>query len=101
MLKKLFYLVVGFYFLVLFQASFLPHFVFWGMVPNAVILLIAFLNLFEKTDGKCGLVSAFFAGFFLDIFSGRFLGFYVLVCLGIAIFIKYVFRNYIKLPVWI
>jgi rod shape-determining protein MreD len=101
MSKKLFFLIPGFYFFVLLQASFVPHFVFWGIVPNIVLVSVILINLFEKSDGKSGLISAIFAGFLLDIFSGRFVGFYMLICLGISVFIKYVLKNYIKLQAWI
>jgi rod shape-determining protein MreD len=101
MIKKIVIFIIIAYFLTLIQASFLPHFGFRGIIPNLVLILVFFVNLFEGSDKKSGLVFALAAGFFLDIFSGNFIGFYAAISLAIAIFLKYFLRNYIKLPVWI
>jgi rod shape-determining protein MreD len=90
--------IIAFYFLALFQASFMPHFGIYGVIPNIVLLAIFTVNFFEKQEGKVGFLVAIFGGFFMDIFSGRFLGFYVLISLGICFFVKYILRSYIRLP---
>ena len=59
------------------------------------------INLFEAQKGKLGLFGAFFGGFFLDIFSENFIGFWVLILLAIAVFIKFILRKYVRFPTFI
>lgn len=86
MLRTIF-LIVFLYVLVLVQAS-------WGFVPNFVLMSVVLINLLEKYRDESGIVAAFLGGFFLDIFSGRFFGFWIIITLAPAIFIKYFLKNY-------
>jgi len=96
-MKKLFLLIIFFYIATLLQTSFLPHFSI-GYLLNLVLISVVLINLFEDQGGKLGLLSAFFGGFFLDIFSQFFLGFWVIILLTTAIFIKLVLRKYVRFP---
>lgn len=98
MFKKILFSAIIFYFLALLQASFLPHFSVFGIVPNIVLFFVFLINLFEKNERTTGLIAAFAAGLFLDIFSGGFIGFYILISLAISILVKYVLREHIKIP---
>lgn len=98
MIKKILISIVVFYFLVLLQTSFLVHFNILGVVPNLALILAAFWNFFEKTKNYFGLYNAFLAGFFLDIFSQRPFGFYILILLTLAIFLKFFIRKYVQVP---
>jgi len=75
----------------------LVHFRVFGRVCNIVLLLVFFLNLLEPRKEKTGLISALIGGFFLDIFSSYFFGFYILISLVIAFFIKLVVKKYVRL----
>lgn len=94
--KKVLILILFFYILALFQTSFLVHF----RLLNFLLILVIFINLFERTGGNSGLFSALIGGFFLDIFSERLLGFHILILLLLAFLIKMVLKRYIQLPVF-
>ena len=96
--KKILVLIILCYFLTLLQTSFLVHFNIWGMVLNFVLLLIIIWNFFEKEQGLTGLFCALIGGLFLDIFSSRFIGFNVLILLGVAIFIKLIIKRHVRIP---
>lgn len=90
--------IIVFYFLVLIQTSFLVHFTIFGTVPNIVLILVILWNLLEKRRSYFGLINAIIAGFFLDVFSNHFIGFYVLILVGLAISIKLIFKRYVRIP---
>jgi rod shape-determining protein MreD len=100
MVRKTIISVLFLFFLAVFQTSFLIRFSFFGIVLNLVIIAVFLVNLLEKKENKLGVICAFLGGFFLDIFSlsGFFFGFYVLVCLIISFFIKFVFKRYVQTP---
>jgi len=98
MIKKILISIVIFYILVLLQASFLVHFSVWGIVPNLILIAIIFWNFFEKKKSYLGLYNALIGGFFLDIFSNKFIGFYILISLTLAIIIKLIFRKHVQIP---
>jgi len=100
MLKKLLISIIILYFLVLIQSSFLVYFLFWGRVLNLILILIIFWNLLENPKKYFGLYLAFIGGFFLDIFSNHFIGFNILILLGLAFFIKLIFRRYVEIPLF-
>lgn len=99
-MKNIFILIIFFYFVTLSQTSFFIHFPL-GHLLNFVLVLVILTNIFEAQEGKLGLFGAFFGGFFLDIFSEIFLGFWILILLAIAVFIKFVLRKYVRFPTFI
>ena len=98
-MAKVAFLIICFYLLTLLQTSFFPH---WPHIYllNLVLIIVALINLLEPQKEKFGLFSAFFGGFFLDIFSENFLGFWVLILLTISIFIKLILKKHVRLPVF-
>ena len=98
MLKKILISIIVFYFLVLIQTSFLVHFTIFDAVPNIVLILIIIWNFLEKRRNYLGITNALIGGFFLDVFSSHFIGFYVLILVGLAIFIKLIFKRYVRIP---
>lgn len=98
MYKKILISIIIFYFLALLQTSFLVHFSICGIVPNLILIVVILWNFFEKPKNYCGLYSAVIGGFFLDIFSNRFIGFYILILLALAIIIKLVLRKHVRIP---
>jgi rod shape-determining protein MreD len=95
MLKKQLILVILFYFLALAQASFLAHFHFFDVIPNLILIAVVALAFLEKSKDYSGGLPALGGGFFLDVFSGNFLGFHVLILLAVYSFIKIIFKRYV------
>lgn len=91
-MKKIIISLLFFYVLALFQTSFLVHF----SALNLILILIFFLNLFEKSEENFGLISALIGGFFLDVFSERTIGFHVLILFLLSLSIKLILRRYIR-----
>lgn len=102
MVKKILIYFLFFYILALFQTSFLIHFnLFLGRVGwclNLILISVILLNLFENLQQKSGILAAFIGGFFWDIFSENFIGFYILILLGVSIFIKFILKKYVRTP---
>jgi rod shape-determining protein MreD len=96
-MRNIFLLTFGFYVLILFQTSFLVHFNIMGVIPNFMLLAVALINFIEEPQKKLGIFAGFLGGFFLDIFSSNFLGFYILISLAIALFFKYAIRRHIRI----
>ena len=100
MIKKFLAIIIFFYILILFQASFLVHFdIFWSkfLIYGFILSLIAFLTLQNQ---YYSLIIAFIVGFFLDIFSGSFIGFHILILIGLVIFIKFILQKYVQIPIF-
>jgi len=98
MIKKILVFIIIFYFLALVQTSFLVHFKVWNMVPNLILFLVVVWNVFERADNKFGLYQAIIGGFFLDIFSDKFIGFNILILVISVILIKLFFKRYVRIP---
>ncbi len=98
MFKNPLFLVIFFYALVLLQTSFLVHFRMFGMVLNLVLISIIVINFLEKPNSHSGYFAALIGGFFLDIFSENFIGFWILILMAITIFIKLFLRQHVLLP---
>jgi rod shape-determining protein MreD len=98
-MRKFLILIIIFYILSLLQDSFLPHFDIKGYTLNLILISVIIINLFNgsRRQGNSGLGAAFIGGFFLDIFSENFIGFYILILLGLALLISGI-SQYIALP---
>ena len=83
------------------QTSFFVHFYLFGFIPNIILFLVIILNLLEKEKNlfSLGFFSAALGGFFLDIFSDRFIGFYILISICLVIFIKVFIKRYVRIPI--
>lgn len=97
MVRHVVFFVLLFYALVLLQASFLVNFTAWGYVPNLILIAVLLLNIFNS-DIKLGVETALIGGFFLDIFSSNFFGFWVLILLAAALFIQLILKRYVQIP---
>ncbi len=101
MVKKILLLVLGLYFLTLLQTSFSVFFDVRGITPNLVFIAVIFLNLFTSPKSGFGGISAFIGGFYLDVFSFSitgFFGLYTLILVSSALFIRFIFKRYVKIP---
>jgi len=94
MIKKFITIALIFYLIALAQSSFAPYFLIW--LPNFSLLLVALVNFLEPKDEIFGFGAAFLGGFFLDIFSEKFFGYYVIISLGIAFLFKGLLKNIIR-----
>lgn len=99
MAKKFLILILLFYLLALFEASFLIHFEKLSRVPSLILILIILLNFLEKPEKNPGIFSAFIGGFFWDIFSSRPIGFHILILIILAIFIKLILSKYVRIQI--
>jgi len=98
MVKKILILTLFLYFLTLLQTSFFIH--FSRYFPNLILITIVFINFFAPQNEEWwGIVSAILGGFFLDIFSENFFGYYILISLGISFFINFVLKKYVQIPI--
>lgn len=97
---KIIICILGLYLLSVLQTSFFVHFRIWGVIPNLVILLIALCGLLEKTENifSRGVFLAFVGGFFLDLYSPHFFGFYILISVFMVVAIKIILKKYVRIP---
>jgi len=99
MFKKILVSFILLYCLVLLEVSFFVHFsVSKSLFLNLVFILIIIWNLFEKPENNLGLYLAIIGGFFCDIFSPFFIGYHVLIFLGVSVFLKFIFKKYVQIP---
>jgi len=82
------------YFLSLIQTSFLPIFYYFNII--GIIVLI--INIYESPKKYFGIWTSFFGGFFLDIFSSHFFGYYTLVLILMSLLIKFVIKKNVSIP---
>ncbi len=102
-MRKIILLIISFYCLILLQVSFLAHFKLFGINLNFILISIILISIFEKPEGKLGIISAFLGGIYLDIFSinnhDLFFGIYTLISVIISLFIKFFLRKHVQIPV--
>lgn len=104
MMKRIVFFILFLYFLALFQTSFLVHFKILGMVPNLVLIAVILINIFTPYYQWQGIGLSLLGGFYLDLFSLScfgpnytcFFGFYTLVFLLIALFVKFIFKRHVQ-----
>lgn len=84
------------------QASFAPHFKLfaagWFEWINFVDVAVAVFAVFEHRRNKFGWLAAFCGGFFLDLYSGRFFGFWIILLLALVALIKFAIKKYVRIP---
>jgi len=101
MFRKVILILFLFYILALIQGSFLVHFTIFGVFPNLVLIFVLLINIFTPLNDWFGVVSALIGGFFLDIFSAGFFGFfgfYTLVFLTLSLFFNFILKKYVEIP---
>lgn len=96
---KVFLLVPLFFFLALFQTSFLVHFPIFGIVPNVIIIVFVLFHLSKALRSRIGLASAVIGGLFLDVFSGAPFGFWVVILIAASFTIEIVMNQYVRTPI--
>jgi rod shape-determining protein MreD len=97
-IKKFLISVIIYFIFALVQTSFLVHLAPFGIAPNLIIISVIIYNFIEGSEKMFGLGNALIGGFFLDVFSSRVFGFYILILLALSLLIKFVFKKYVKIP---
>ena len=95
-IPKLLFIIFCFYFLILFQTSFLAHFNIFNIIAHIGLIIILISFFCRKENDIYSIILAISAGLFLDIFSNQFIGFYVLILLTSIILIKIILQNYVR-----
>lgn len=97
-MKKYLILIVVFYFLVIFQESFLSHFTLFGATPNLILISVFLLIFFEENLGSenLGVLAGFLGGTILDFFSSIPFGIFALNLTLSSLFIKKISRVFKK-----
>ncbi len=98
MYKKTLISLILYCIFILLQTSFLVHFTIFGLVLNLILISVIIWNILESSKSLSGLSNAAIGGFFLDVFSSQIFGFYTLILLTIAVFIKFFLKKYVKIP---
>jgi len=81
-------LITIFYFVAIFQNSFLVYFKLFGVELNLIFILFFLFCFFSKNNYLKIIFLSLLAGFLLDVFSVLFIGPSILLCLVIGLFIK-------------
>ncbi len=85
----------------IFQVSFAPHLEFsvkWLSWLNLIDIAVVVAALFEKRRNRMSWALALEGGIFMDIYSSRFFGFWILILLAAVAFIKLVLKKYVRFP---
>lgn len=100
--KKKAAIIVVFVVLLILQTSFVPHFkIFesgWFEWINFIDLAVVVIALFEHRRNGFGWLAAILGGIFLDLYSGRFFGFWILALLALVALIKFAVKKYVRIP---
>lgn len=99
--RKEFLIVLAIGFIGIFQVSFAPHLEFpikWLSWLNLVDMSVIAVALFERRRNRMSWVLALEGGIFMDIYSSRFFGFWILILLAAVAFIKLVLKKYVRFP---
>jgi rod shape-determining protein MreD len=97
MIKEIFktlVLVIAMYSLFIIESSYLPFFTFFSFL----FLFVLVVNLLEDPQGRLGLLTAFFFGLMMDIYSTHFIGLMALSFLLISLLLKFILFKYVRIP---
>lgn len=97
-MKRILILIFLFYIFVLFQTSFFVHFDSGGIATNLILISVIFISFYGDAKNNLGIYGAIIGGFYLDVFSDLFFGFWVLILLVIALFIRFFVKKYVRIP---
>ena len=97
-MKKILTFILVFYFLILLQNSLLSYFKVFGTIPNLILISVILATFFEREkvifepEQNLSILSAFFGGFFLDIFSNRPIGLSIISLLLLVFILKKILK---------
>lgn len=87
-------LVAAMYYLFIFESSYLFFFTFFSLLG----LFVLMVNILEEPQGRLGLVSAFFFGLMIDIYSVHFIGLVAMSLLLLSLLLKFILFKYVRIP---
>lgn len=93
MIKKFLFTFLLFYFLVVFQTSFLVSFSIKGQVPNFVLIALFLITFLGKEMSSFFPIESFLAGFFLDLFSSKTFGLSIVILVVITFLLKKILKG--------
>jgi len=93
-IKKIIGISFLFYTLTVIQSSFLVHFIY--CLPSLVLVSVLIINLKEEQKENFGLASGLIGGFFLDIYSDKCIGYYVVMFFIMGLFLKLVIKRILR-----
>lgn len=99
-MKNLILFTIFFYFLTIFQTSFLAHFSIKGIVINFILVALFLINILEAPEKNSGIFAALVAGFFWDVFSDNFIGFHILILIFLTLLIKIILVRYVRVKIF-
>jgi len=91
---KTLFLVIAMYYLFIFESSYLPFFTCFSFI----VLFVLAVNLLEEPQGRLGIISAFFLGLMIDIFSTHLIGLVALSLLFLSLLLKFILFKYVRIP---
>jgi len=103
MSAKNFLVIVFLFLLSVAQAGFAARFDFvyrywWLGYVNLIALSTVAAALFEKRRNNLSWAMALWGGFFLDMFSSRFFGFWMIIMAAAVFLIKNIIKRYVRIP---
>jgi hypothetical protein len=94
--KNIFYSLFLSYFLILLQSSFFSHFEIFIYEINFIIILIFSILLLKERLKSFAFFNILFVGFFSDIFSLNFFGFWIILYLTFFVFFSLFIKKNIR-----
>lgn len=94
-MKGLVLIFLFFFFLLLVQIGFLPHF---GFMPNLIWIGIVILAIIEVGSNPHAFYIALGGGLFVDLFSNMPIGFWPAIFFASVLIIKVLKERYVRLP---
>jgi len=97
-MRRVLILILLFYFLAIFQESFVSHFTLFGASLNLILISVFLLIFFEESwsFGNLGILSGFLGGTILDFFSSIPFGIFALNLTLSAFLTKKISKNFKK-----
>jgi cell shape-determining protein MreD len=90
-------LLAGFFFvLAILETSFFVPLVVLSFLPSLVLIAAVFIFFFSSF--LTGLKTAYIAGFFLELFSEKPFGFWVILFFIVLLLFEYIVKRYVRLP---
>lgn len=86
------------YLLVLIQTSLFFRFSLFGFPFPLVFIFVLGMAFFEKADENASFATAFFSGVFMEMYSEYPFGLYLFSIIALVLIIKFVLKNYVRLP---
>jgi len=97
-MNKYLFFILYFYLLALLETSFFIHFTIFSFLPSLILISQITIVLLEDPNKNSAIFSAFWAGFFWDVFSSQKMGTGILLMIFLTTFLKLILRKYVRLP---